>query len=104
MVYDINMMKRGVTDMTNNLTWKLYRNGDEVIIGAAEWQTRARSITRGIHVFWAGANKEKPGLFARAIARARMLPVETAEAMKKEFNTYDRFEDACDAGVYGCEW
>jgi hypothetical protein len=88
----------------NNLTWNLYRNGDEVIIGAAEWQTRARSITRGIHVFWEGANREKPGLFARAIERARMLPLETAEAMKKEYNTYDRFEDACDAGVYGEEW
>ena len=92
--------------MTNNLTWKLYRNGngDEVILGAAEWQTRSRSITRGIHVFWDGDNEIKPGLFARAIARARMLPAETADAMKKEFNTYDRFEVACDAGVYGCEW
>lgn len=87
-----------MTKRANNLTWKAYRDGESYIIGAAEWQTSARSLTYGITDTW------EEGDVAKLIRRAEVTPLARCEELKTHYNTWDRFEDACDAGEYGCAW
>jgi hypothetical protein len=86
----------------NNLTWKAYRDGDRFIIGAAEWQTGAVSMTYGITSVYAD---EAPRVnVARAIRRAQITPTDRCEEIKHVFWTDERFETACDDGKFGPAW
>lgn len=87
--------------MANALTWKAYRNGDQIIIGAAEWQTCTTKTVGILEVFTDEAEaRDLPKLLRRAAA----TPMDRVNELKSEFTTWDRFEAACDAGHFGAPW
>ena len=82
----------------NTLTWNAYRDGDRYIIGPTEWQTSAVSLTYGIAEAWGRADAKSFIIWARA------APATEVEGRKRSFDTYDRFETACDRGDFGAAW
>lgn len=90
------------TQTANTLTWKAYRDGDRFIIGAAEWQTGACSMTYGIATLY--CDESPKANLPRMIRRAQITPAERCEELKHVFWTDERFETACDAGQFGAAW
>lgn len=76
----------------------IYRDGDRYIVGRPEWQGRGVSTTYGVGE--AATRRQAAEMVERY---GRMTP-EELEPMKRHFDTWDRFEDACDAGRYGAAW
>lgn len=79
------------------LNWQAYRDGDRWIIGAREWQGTAVSLTYGISEAYSRAEVQNDLAWAKANPEA-------ATARKRAYDTYDRFESACDAGRFGPAW
>lgn len=78
--------------------FKLYRDGDRWIVGPERQSSNATSITEGYAETYHKSS-------ARAIiAQLSVLNDEELEKRLRDFNTWDRFESACDAGRYGPEW
>ena len=77
--------------------WQVYRDGERVIVGKPEWQT-CTSLTYGVRDAFGRTELRE------ALAEAARMSDAEADARKRGFESWGRFESACDAGMFGATW